>query len=163
MRKTLAFSAAVLLLDILMAHAADLPRLREGLWEIRGESIENPGNKKTVFTYRLCRNHAYDKAMDALVKNMKGCTTRFDDLGSGRYASASQCTVDGIVIVSKGTYSYQSETSTRTESSATYTPPLRGKTDESVIQDQSYVGDCPAGMKPGDRIMVDGTLRPYGK
>lgn len=163
MRKTPAFSAAALLLQMVIARAADPPELREGLWEIRGESVENPGNKKTVFTYRLCRSHAYDKAMDALVKNVKGCSTEFNDLGGGRYSSASRCTVAGTLIVSKGTYNYQSNTSTRSESSATYTPPLHGKSDEMVIQDQSYVGDCPTGMKPGARILVDGTVQRYEK
>jgi hypothetical protein len=161
MRKILIVSAATFLLS--MARAADPPLLKEGLWEIRGQSIENPGGKKTDFTYRLCRNHAYDKAMDALVKNVKDCTTAFDSLGNGRYTSASRCAVAGTVIVSKGTYTYESSTSTRSESYATYTPAFHGKTDETMIQDQTYIGGCPAGMKPGDRVKADGTLQRYGR
>ncbi len=160
-RAAFTVSAATLLLTI--ASAADPPPLQEGLWEIRGQSIDNPGGKKSEFTYRLCRNHAYDKAMDAMVKNVKDCTTSFDSLGDGRYSSESRCTIDGTVILSKGTYTYLSATSTRSESHATYTPAHRGKTDETVIQDQNYVGACPAGMKPGDRITVGGTLQRYGR
>ena len=160
-RAAFTVSAATLLLAI--ASAADPPPLQEGLWEIRGQSIDNPGGKKTAFTYRLCRNHAYDKAMDALVKNVKDCTTSFDSLGDGRYSSSSRCTLDGTVIVSNGTYTYLRSTSTRSESHATYTPAYHGKTDETVIQDQSYVGACPAGMQPGDRITVDGTVQRYGR
>ena len=158
-KRLLMISAATLLLSI--ARAADPPPLKEGLWEIRGQSIENPGGKRIEFTYRLCRNHAYDRAMDALVKNVKECTTAFDDLGGGRYSSASRCTAGDTVIESKGTYTYESSTSARSESYATYTPALRGKTDETVIQDQKYVGSCPAGMKPGDRISTEGTLQRY--
>ncbi|MGO9039338.1 MAG: DUF3617 domain-containing protein [Steroidobacteraceae bacterium] len=160
-RAAFTVSAATLLLTI--ASAADPPPLQEGLWEIRGQSIDNPGGKKSEFTYRLCRNHAYDKAMDAMVKNVKDCTTAFDSLGDGRYSSESRCTIDGTVIESKGTYTYLSATSTRSESHATYTPAYRGKTDETVIQDQNYVGACPAGMRPGDRITVEGTLQRYGR
>jgi uncharacterized protein DUF3617 len=152
---------AVLLLSA--ARAADPPQLQEGLWEIRGQSIENPGNKITDFTYRLCRNHAYDKAIDDLVKHAKGCATKFDSLGGGQYASASRCTVAGIVIVSKGTYTYESATSTRLESTATYQPAFNGKTDETLTQDQKFVGSCPAGMNPGDRIMPGGILQRYEK
>ena len=155
-RAAFTVSAATLLLTI--ASAADPPPLQEGLWEIRGQSIDNPGGKKSEFTYRLCRNHAYDKAMDAMVKNVKDCTTAFDSLGDGRYSSESRCTIDGTVIVSKGTYTYLSATSARSESYATYTPAYRGKTDETVIQDQNYVGACPAGMRPGDRITVSSVL-----
>jgi hypothetical protein len=159
MKRVLSLSAAVLLLSI--ARAADPPPLQEGLWEIRGQSIANPGNKKTDFVYRLCRNHAYDQAMDALVKHVKDCTTSFDALGGGRFTSASSCSVSGTLIVSKGTYTYESSTSTRSESYATYEPALEGKTDETMIQDQKYLGQCPPGMKPGDRVRADGALQRY--
>ncbi len=142
-----------------IARAADSPPLQEGLWEISGQMIENPGNKRTDFKYQLCRNHAFDSATDALVKNAKGCTTSFDDLGAGRFASASSCNVDGTLIESKGTYVYESMTSTRAESVATYSPPYRGKTEERVVQNQHYLGGCPPGLKPGDRIMGGAVVR----
>lgn len=147
---------------ISIAIAAEPPPLKEGLWEVRGQNVTNPGNRITKFAYRLCRTQAYDKAMDDLVKNAKECTTSFDDLGGGRYASASRCTSAGTVIESKGTYTYENSTSTHLESFATYNPPYRGKTEERLSQDQRYVGACPTGMKPGDRIMDDGALQRYG-
>ena len=49
-----------------------------------------PGHPDALtLLYQICRNHAYDSAMDALVKNAKGCTTSFDDLGGGHFASSS--------------------------------------------------------------------------
>ena len=42
-----------------------------------------------------------------------------------------------------------------------YTGGTTGKTDETVIQDQTYVGSCPTGMKPGDRISTEGALQRY--
>jgi hypothetical protein len=147
---------AVVLLSI--ARAADPPPLQEGLWEISGLSIQNPGGKRTDFKYQLCRNHAYDTAMDALVKNAKGCTTSFDDMGGGQFASSSSCSVEGTQIVSKGTYTYQSMTATRSDSYATYSPPYKGKSDEHIVQEQHYIGACPSGMKPGDRITGHVTL-----
>jgi hypothetical protein len=27
-----------------------------------------------------------------------------------------------------------------------------------MIEDQRYLGSCPAGMKPGDRLMADGSI-----
>jgi hypothetical protein len=161
MKKSLMIVAAALLLP--MARAADPPPLQEGLWEVHGRSVENPGGKTMTFSYRLCRNHAFDSAMDAQVKNAKECKTSFDDLGGGQFASASSCTVGGRVIVSKGTYTYESTTSTRAESHATYSPAFNGKTEEVLVQEQKYVGSCPAGMNPGDRIMEDGSLRRFGK
>lgn len=161
MKKPSIIAATALLLSV--AHAADPPPLQEGLWEVRGRSVENPGGKITNFSYRLCRNHAFDAAMDAQVKNAKECQTSFDDLGGGKFASASSCSLGGRVIVSKGTYTYESETSTRTESHATYTPPFNGKTEETLLQEQRYIGECPAGINPGDRIMSDGSVQRYGR
>jgi hypothetical protein len=99
--------------------------------------------------------------MDTQVKNAKECSTSFDDLGSGKFAAASSCTLGGRVIVSKGTYTYDSATLTHAESHATYTPAFNGKTEETLLQEQRYLGDCPAGVNPGDRIMSDGTVQRY--
>jgi hypothetical protein len=145
-----------------LAHATDPPALKEGLWQVHGQIIENPGAKRTEFTYRLCRNHAYDKAMDDQMRNVKGCRTSFDDRGHGSFVSSSRCTLDNhVVIDSKGTTTYESDTSTRSESRATYSPAYRGRSEEVLIEDQHYLGACPAGMQPGDRAMQDGSLQRY--
>jgi len=154
--------AAAVLLPAMIAYAIDLPKFKEGLWEIRGQSIENPGARKTEFTYRLCRNHAYDEATAALLKNVKGCSTAIKDLKKGMYSSSSTCTVAGTKIVSSGLTTYIGDAATHSEAHATYTPAYNGKTDETVTQDQQYVGDCPAGMKPGEMVDPDGVIRHHG-
>jgi hypothetical protein len=161
MRKPSVVLVGAILLSV--AHAADPPPLQEGLWEVRGRSVENPGAKVTNFSYRLCRNHAFDTAMDAQVRNARECSTSFDELGGGRFAAASSCNLGGRVIVSKGTYTYDSATLTHAESHATYTPAFNGKTEETLLQEQRFLGECPAGINPGDRIMSDGTVQRYGK
>jgi hypothetical protein len=156
------FAGVVLVLPMAAALAIDLPPWKEGLWEIRTQTTSNPGNKKSDGTVKLCRDHAYDKAAEDLLKKMKECTITWDAAGAGKFVSASRCTVNGTVIVSKGTSSYQS-TSVHTETHTTYTPAFFGTIDETTIQDQAYVSSCPAGMKPGDRISSDGTMQPHGK
>lgn len=158
-RRTAGICLALVLVS--MARAADPPALKEGLWQVHGQIIENPGARKAEFAYRLCRSRAYDKAMDDQVRNVPGCSTSFDDLGHGRFASASRCTVDNVVIDSKGTTTYESDTAMRSESRATYSPAYHGRTDETLIEDQHYLGPCPAGIQPGDRIMPDGSLQRY--
>ncbi len=152
---------ALALLLISLAQAASAPALKEGLWEVRGQIIENPGAKQTQFAYRLCRNHAYDKAMDDRVRTVKGCSTSFDNLGHGRFAAASRCTLDNVVIDSKGTTVYESDTAMHSDSRSTYSPAYRGRTDETIVEDQHYLGPCPAGVQPGDRLMPDGSLQRY--
>ncbi len=154
-----AYTITASVLPCAAAYAGDTPNLKEGLWDIRGERIENPGGKRTEFAYKLCRDHAYDKAAEALLKNVKGCTTVIKKLDSGKFSSASTCTVDGMTIVSNGLSLYKSDSSTHSETHAAYTPPFNGKSEETMTQDQQYLGKCPAGMKPGDRIAPDGIIR----
>jgi hypothetical protein len=150
---------AVLLASLGTAACATTPGpIVEGLWEVRVQSAENPGNKKTEFGYKLCRDHAFDKQTDSDVKNNKSCATKVESAGRDRYSAASRCTVSGTVIASKGLSVYQNGKSIHSETVATYTPPLYGKTDETMVVDQQYLGSCPAGMKPGDRLLVNGQL-----
>jgi hypothetical protein len=158
MTRTYLYMGVLCALAIAVARAASPPQLQQGLWEIRVQSTENPGAKKTEYAFKLCRDHAYDKETDDLVKNNKNCSTKLQSLGGDRFTAASRCTLSGIVIVSQGLSVYQNGGSVHSESAATYTPPLYGKTDETMVEDQRYLGSCPAGMKPGDRMMADGSI-----
>ena len=71
MKSMLACAAVALALPI--ANAANPPEVKEGLWSVHTQSIDNPGNKRSEGTYTLCRDHAYDQSMRAKAKNMKGC------------------------------------------------------------------------------------------
>jgi hypothetical protein len=128
------------------------PKLKEGLWEIHGQRVENPGDKHSDFTYRLCRDHALDRAADAELKNVKGCNTAIKKVADGKYSSASTCQVAGVTIVSTGSSSYKGDESVHADTHAAYTPAYNGKTEETLTEDQQYVGKCSAAMKPGDRI-----------
>jgi hypothetical protein len=152
MKATQICTALALLLPASIAVAADPPPLREGLWEIRTQTIANPGNMKDEGTYQLCRDHAFDKAADTLAKNTKGFTVSFQSEGNGKFSIAAHGTSGGTVVTTKGTAVYQGDTSVHSESHTTYSPALDGRTDETTIQDQKYVDPCPDGMKPGDRL-----------
>jgi hypothetical protein len=149
---------AVLLLMIGLAQAIDLPSMKEGLWSIRMQTTDNPGNKKTDFTSKLCRNHAFDEYSRGLAKKMPGCKTINENFSGSKYTSEMECTTQGSVLRSKTLTTIQGDSETHSETHVTYTPPLRGVSDEDLIQDQKYLGSCPTGVGPGDRISQDGTI-----
>src|ERR1035438_7763172 len=62
MKRMLVSVAATLMVAIGIANAVDPPELKEGLWSIHTQSIDNPGNKKSDGKYTLCRNHAFDQS-----------------------------------------------------------------------------------------------------
>lgn len=158
MKRTLVYAGAALLLPIGIAIAVNLPEQKEGLWSIHMVTIDNPGNKKTESTSKICRNHAYDQHVIDLVKKMKGCTTVSESFLGGKFSIETHCVISGTVIDSKGTTTFQGDTATHSESQATYTPAMGGMSGMTMIQDQKYEGACPAGIQPGDRISADGTV-----
>ena len=146
-----------------LAWAGHPPKLKEGLWDVRGQRLEMPGNKRSEFSYKLCRDHAYDKAAEAQLKDVKGCTTAIKDEGDGKFSSASSCTVSGTTIVSNGMTQYLSDKIIHSETHASFSPALNGKTEESLLEDQQYLSKCPATMRPGDILPPDGIVRHHGQ
>jgi hypothetical protein len=131
--------------------------VKEGLWSIQTRTIDNPGNKQTDSKSTICRNHAYDQHALSLTKSLKGCVvTR--SLRDGKYSSKSHCVIAGTVLESEGTVTYRGDTSAHSESHATYTPAMGGVSETTIIVDQKYLGNCPAGAQPGDLTSSDGRV-----
>ncbi len=161
MKKMLVSAAVVLVSSI--ANAANPPDVREGLWSIHSQTISNPGNKKSEGTYTLCRSHAYDQSVQALANNLKGCTKVSESVQGGTHSSEIHCVFAGTVVESKGATTFQGDTSTHSETHATYTPAMGGVSEMTMIMDQKYVGSCPSGTQPGDKTNADGTVIHLGK
>jgi hypothetical protein len=162
MTKVLASIAAILVMLSGTAQAVDHPPIKEGLWQIRTQTIDNPGGKKTDGTVSLCRDHNYDKAVEARAKDVKGCNTISESFAGSAYSSEMRCDIGSTVLVTKGTVTFLGDTSTHSETHITCTPALNGIADEMRIQDQTYEGNCPTGMQPGDRKSQDGTIGHLG-
>jgi Protein of unknown function (DUF3617) len=154
---------SALLLPVGIAIATNHPDLKEGLWSVHTQSINNPGNKKSEASYTLCRNHSYDQGTEARLKNMKGCTVSSESIEGNKYSMEMHCTVGATVIDSKGATTFDGDTSSHSETHATYTPTMAGISEMTMIQDQKYMGSCPAGVQPGDRTNADGTVIHLGK
>jgi hypothetical protein len=160
MRKILLFAAA---LWLPIVNAANAPEIREGLWSVHTQSIDNPGNKKTEGMYSICRSHAYDQHVQSLAKDgAKGCTSN-ENLQDGKYEAESHCVVGGIAVDSKATTAFQGDTAYHAEVHTTYSPAFGGVSESTMIMDQKYVSSCPAGVQPGDRIGADGRVTHQGR
>jgi len=163
MKKNRMLVSAAAALVLPLANAADAPEMKEGLWSIRTQTIDSPGNKKSDSTRTLCRNHAYDKSVEALAKTVKGCTKLNETVEGGKISSAMHCVVAGTTIDTKQTGTIAGDTSSHSEIHTTYSPAFGGVTESTMIQDQKYVGSCPAGAQPGDMTNADGTVIHLGK
>ncbi|MGA3213050.1 MAG: DUF3617 family protein, partial [Terriglobales bacterium] len=133
MNKMLILVAGALLLPL--AYAIDYPEVREGLWSIRTQTSNNLSPKMDDGTSTVCRDHAYDKSVQALAKaTMKDCTTVSESVQGGKYTSEVRCVIAGTTVDTKGTTTYQGDTS-HSETHATYTPAMQGLKEMTMIMD----------------------------
>jgi hypothetical protein len=148
------------LLAVAAVYAADEPAVKEGLWSVHRVTTDNPGNKKSVSNRSICRDHAYDAAVRARASAMMAKTCKINTFsGSGsKYTSESECVQMGSTMHTKGTMTLDGTTVTHTEETTTFTPPMEGVAETTMITDQKYVGACPAGMQPGDTMDADGKI-----
>ena len=156
--KTMPVFSAALLLASAAVNAVDPPVMKEGLWSIRNQSVNNPGDKRADHTSTVCRSHAYDQHALQEEKSMKGCKTISESLQGNEYSVHTHCVVGGTQIDSKSTVTFKGDSVAHSESHATYSPAMSGISEMTLIQGQSYVGSCPAGVQPGDITEPDGTV-----
>lgn len=157
------FSAAAFL-TIGIVCAQDAPLVKEGLWSIHTVTIDEPGAKKVEGTRSICRSHAYDESVRARAKAQAAkCKTNVENRSGSKIETETDCVVAGSEIHSKGTATLSGDTASHSETHITYTPAMYGVTASTMIQDQKYVGACPAGMAPGDFMAADGTIQKRGR
>jgi hypothetical protein len=156
-----ALTLAIFLLVISVAGATDIPDeppMKEGLWKIHSVTT-TPGKPPQDSTMSLCRNHAYDQYAHGIVqKSLANCTTLSDVKLPGKRSMTVSCKISGSTITTKSIITSSGDSNYRSESESTYNPPLFGQTEMSMVQEQSYVGACPAGMAPGDRMLSTGQI-----
>jgi len=139
------------------AGAIDHPPAKEGLWQIHTQTTDNPGARFSEGTVKVCRSHAFDAAVEAKNKERKDCQTLEENLSGDTYTSSARCSVANTTIETKGTTKF-GDNASHSEIHVTYTPALYGNSEETMIQDQTFLGACPAGMQPGDRQAQDGRI-----
>jgi hypothetical protein len=161
MKKPALIAACLLLAAVAHADFPDMPLMKEGLWKIRMVDSA-PGQKPTDNTYTLCRDHAYDqKARDLARKFLTACTTNSSSNFGSKRTVVMTCKVAGSTVTSKSTLTFSGDTQFHTETTSTFTPALYGQTQDTMMQDQTFLGACPAGMHPGDRKLADGTTQQH--
>lgn len=133
MKKTAIFLAGMVAAYSSAAYAIDHPPMKEGLWQIKTQIVDNPGSKKSGGTVSLCRDHASDQRTEALAKHVKGCAVSNESLVSGRYSADTRCEIGSTVIISKGVTTFPDANSSHSEIHVTYTPAFAGNTDETMI------------------------------
>jgi hypothetical protein len=159
MQKKFLLVTAAMALPVAIASAQYLPSMKEGLWKIHSVTTDMPSNETTTDTYTICRSHAYDDHVRELVKSIKGCTYKEGGDVGGKKMEESHCEISGMKIDTTGYVKETGDTAFHSEGHTKYTPAMNKITETTMVQDQTYVGACPAGMEPGDKKDSDGTVQ----
>jgi hypothetical protein len=136
---------------ITSAYALDNPLLKEGYWSVHMITVSQPGKKTTDGKYFMCRNHAFDTYNESRPKQ-PGCVTKSQSLQGNKHSTEISCKVGTTTINTQSILFYNSDTSSRTETASTYSPAFMGMSSQNMTIDFAYVGSCPAGIQPGDRV-----------
>jgi hypothetical protein len=155
--RTLAATAA-LLLAAAPALAVDYPTLKSGQWEMTtsgtGAGPDAAARKSTI-----CLDAATQKAMIDMGAGMqKEMCTRMDMKREGtQFITDAECKLGTSIVKSHGVMTMIGDSAYKTETSATFDPPLPNNMRESkTVIDGKYVGACRDGLKPGDMLMGNG-------
>ena len=97
----------------------------------------------------ICRSHAYDQYVKDLAAKLPGCNKPNENVSGHTHTTALRCTVANTVIDTRETATFQGDTAVHSETHATYTPPLYGVSESTMIMDQKYLGSCPADIATG--------------
>jgi hypothetical protein len=125
---------------------------------MRVQSSTNLDKTPSDNTSKICRSHAYDAyEQSQITKREAGCKTISKTTSGATTTSDMECTVGKTVVRTKTTMTKTGEDSMRSETHGTYTPPMGGMSEITMIGEQKYLGACPAGMQPGDTIRADGS------
>ncbi len=135
------------------ALADDLPPVRAGLWEIRS------GNEgRASGAVQQCIDEPTFREMLQTGQRMMGsaCSPLAIRRTGEKYTAAIRCLLGPSTMESISELSGDFQTSYRSVTRTTFTPPLLGQGGSTEVSSGHFLGPCGPGMRPGDAIMPDG-------
>ena len=131
------------------------PPTREGLWETHTTQTQQ-GKTVSDSSVQMCQSKALTESMRSKGEELRKkneCTSSVTRPSNNTYVEQSRCAKGpNAGSVTKVVYTHQGDTASHTEMHMNV-----GKSETVMIMDTKYLGNCPAGMKPGD-LMMNGKI-----
>lgn len=144
--------ACVLLGQAASAGAADLPKRKAGLWEIKTQMAGQPAHG----AMQQCIDANTDNLMQQrAAKEGVGpkCDTMDVKRQGDRVVIHSVCKMEGTTATTDAVITGSFDSGYRNEMTVRYDPPMYGMASTKMTQETKWLGPCKAGQKPGDVIM----------
>lgn len=150
-RKPLA-SAALLVFAALLAgtaSAADAPKRKSGLWELKTQmaGMPSPG------AMQMCVDQNTDNIMQERSREKVNCEVMDVNRSAGKVNIHSVCKHEGATVTSDALITGDFESGYKSDMKISYSPPRHGMSEMRLTQEAKWLGPCKPGQKPGDVMM----------
>jgi hypothetical protein len=86
------------------------------------------------------------------------CSKNEMKVSGSQISGEAICKLGNTTIRSSSQTTFNGDSSYRTESTATYDPPLMGMKETKSLSEARHIGPCKPGMKPGDMLVNGQTI-----
>lgn len=131
------------------ANAADVPKRKSGLWEMKTQMAGVPPQGPL----QMCIDQATDNLMQERAKEKANCPVMDVNRSAGKVSIHAVCKQEGLTTTSDAVITGDFEKSYRSDMHIRYEPPQQGMKEMKMTQEARWLGPCKAGQKPGDVMM----------
>ena len=135
------------------AIAADAPKRKSGLWEMKTQMSGMPAGMPGGGPIQMCVDQANDNVMQERAKEKSNCSVMDVNRGVGKVTIHSVCTSEGITATTDAVITGDFENSYKNDMNITFSPARNGMSKMKMTQEARWLGPCKAGQKPGDVMM----------
>ncbi len=132
------------------AGAADMPKRKSGLWEMKNQ-MEGMPSQGAV---QMCVDQASDNVMQDRAREKVNCPTIDVNSAPGKVTIHAVCKMeDGTTATTDSVMTGDFNSAYRNDMKIRYTPARHGMGEMKMVQEVRWLGPCKPGQKPGDVIM----------
>ncbi len=132
------------------ALAADTPKRKSGLWEIKSQMKGMP----SMGAMQQCIDQKTDNLMQQRAKKEKPDCSVMDVKPQGsKVTMHSVCKFEGTTATTDATFIGAFDSAYKGDVKIRYNPPMHGVSESKMTMEAKWLGPCKPGQKPGDVIM----------
>ncbi|MHB9103203.1 MAG: DUF3617 domain-containing protein [Sulfuricella sp.] len=132
------------------ALAADTPKRKTGLWEIKSQMEGMP----SMGAMQQCIDQNTDDLMQQRAKKEKPDCSVMDVKSQGsKVTMHSVCKFEGTTATTDAVFVGAFDSAYKGDMKTRYNPPMHGISESKMTMEAKWLGPCKPGQKPGDVIM----------
>ncbi len=132
------------------ALAADTPKRKTGLWEIKSQMEGMPN----IGAMQQCIDQNTDNLMQQRAKKEKPDCSVMDVKPQGSKVTLhSVCKFEGTTATTDAVFVGAFDSAYKGDMKTRYNPPMHGVSESKMTMEAKWLGPCKPGQKPGDVIM----------